>query len=397
MSAARRIVCLMTGSPESSAAALLVKNQGYNISGAFINNKFLSAEENKEQIDSVRQICDKLKVPFHDIKLSKEAWNPMEEAILNDFHNSSTPDIDVLYNQHILFGSAYHHVTEKMQAVGMTTGHYVKSSLPALDWNRHPLHSIQLLRPYDTRKDDTLRVSQIPQKCLEKTMFPLGVVPSETLSIILNSAGLSPKEKNYNLAEKISHHILQKIPKRAGSFVDLETKKFISVFENFHEYCVGQTVDVDGVKYVVSAKDKDNDTIHLVSGADHPSLVSETFFVSLVHWIWQVPYDFYEKHVMSAEFCTSAGTQPISCNLTVGAHNEWCGNDHVIVSTGGNPTGPIVPGQYCAIYKGELCMGSGKILYAGPSEYAMNYAKYAPPKPTGSSWSTILDKNKGIF
>ena len=56
------------------------------------------------------------------------------------------------------------------------------------------ISGIQLLRPYDTRQDDTLKVSQIPQKCLEKTMFPLGVVPSETLPIILKSAGLSSTE-----------------------------------------------------------------------------------------------------------------------------------------------------------------------------------------------------------
>ena len=68
--------------------------------------------------------------------------------------------------------------------------------------------------------------------------------------------------------------------------------------------------------------------------------------------------------------------RPSDCILTVGTTNEYCGNDHVIVSSS-EPIRAVTPGKYIAFYKGEECIGSASIMRQGPSLYAMDYQKYA--------------------
>ena len=132
--------------------------------------------------------------------------------------------------------------------------------------------------------------------------------------------------------------------------------------------------------------------------ADHPSLYTETLFLSLVHWIWHVPYNFYEKQMMNAVFrlCSSRSVSP--CTLTVGMNNESCGNDHVILSSP-KPITNVIPGQFCSLYQGELCLGSGRILRSGPSLYAMNFHKYKQTEQKSSRldlWR-FFDRFRGLM
>ena len=64
------------------------------------------------------------------------------------------------------------------------------------------------------------------------------------------------------------------------------------------------------------------------------------------------------------------------CTLTVGNMNEWCGNDHLILSSPSNPMHAVTPGHFVAFYDAEECIGSAQIQRPDPSEYVMNYHKY---------------------
>ena len=131
-------------------------------------------------------------------------------------------------------------------------------------------------------------------------------------------------------------------------------------------------------------------------GTDHPALYSDTLFTSLAHWIHSVPYKFYEKRTMDCEFRVKMQQSTMQCTLTVGADNEWCGNDHIILSST-CPVKAVAPGHYAVFYKGDECMGSAKILRPGPSQYVMNFnnspSNYrTPTKPSGFTLSTFFKK-----
>lgn len=95
---------------------------------------------------------------------------------------------------------------------------------------------------------------------------------------------------------------------------------------------------------------------------------------------------------MSCSFKTTDSGLPQRCMLTVGAHNEWCGNDHIILSST-KPIRAVTPGNYVAYYKGEECIGSARILRTGPSMYAMNYHQYADLRREGTDNKSSMLKS----
>ena len=94
---------------------------------------------------------------------------------------------------------------------------------------------------------------------------------------------------------------------------------------------------------------------------------------------------------MPCEFRTHKSASPVRCVLTVGASNEYCGNDHIIVSSS-KPIRAVSPGKFIGFYKDDECIGSATIMRPGPSVYAMNYKKYAKKtnkKETKKHWPSF--------
>ena len=109
-----------------------------------------------------------------------------------------------------------------------------------------------------------------------------------------------------------------------------------------------------------------------VDDVEHPALYADTLFTSLVHWTHTVPYHFFKKTMMDVEF-KQTWYKPIhKGTITVGQNHQSCGNDHVILSSS-QPMYAITPGQYCTLYVGEVCHGSGRVIRTGPTLYQMNY------------------------
>lgn len=116
---------------------------------------------------------------------------------------------------------------------------------------------------------------------------------------------------------------------------------------------------------------------------DHPAFYCNTMFLSLAHWNYHTPYDFFQKQMMNSDFKYGNSHQPtIKGVLTIGTNNEYCGNDHLILSSS-QPVFAINPGSHVALYHDEHCIGGALVLRPGASQYALNYRKYRPKQPTG--------------
>ena len=87
--------------------------------------------------------------------------------------------------------------------------------------------------------------------------------------------------------------------------------------------------------------------------------------MSLANWIHRTPYHFYAKdHTIETNYRSQWDLPLMKCSLTLGATSEWC--DHIILSSA-KPLWAVRPGQYCALYQGEECIGSSQVVKAGPS------------------------------
>lgn len=108
----------------------------------------------------------------------------------------------------------------------------------------------------------------------------------------------------------------------------------------------------------------------------HPAFFTNTLFTTTANWTFGTPYRFYhERQMMDTAFKMRVDETLRPCTLTVGNRNEWCGNDHLILSSP-SPMYAVTPGHFVAFYNGEECVGSAQIQRPGPSDFVMNHEKY---------------------
>jgi tRNA-specific 2-thiouridylase len=145
-----RIVAGMSGGVDSSVAALLLKREGHEVIGVFMNNwneEDISGECGAESDwDDVRRVCDKIGIPYYSVDFSKEYKNRVFAYFLSEYEKGRTPNPDVLCNREIKF-SKFLELAEELGADNIATGHFARVS--AEDG------AYKLLRAIDANKDQT--------------------------------------------------------------------------------------------------------------------------------------------------------------------------------------------------------------------------------------------------
>lgn len=170
----------MSGGLDSSVAAALLKEQGYDCVGVYLNlwadPTDFSSEESKKfpqnkccsiaSLMTARSICQKLEIPFYSINLEGEFREKVVESFLDGFRKGETPNPCVTCNKTIKFGAFF----MKMQELGcdyLATGHYVKIE-------KNKAGKFALYRSNDMSKDQSYFLYNLNQEKLSQLLFPLG-------------------------------------------------------------------------------------------------------------------------------------------------------------------------------------------------------------------------------
>ena len=145
-----RIVIGMSGGVDSSVAALLLKQQGYDVVGVFMKN-WEEKDENgtctaAEDWEDVQAVCDKIDIPYYSVNFAKEYYDRVFSYFLDEYRKGRTPNPDVLCNREIKF-KAFLDYAMKLGAEKMATGHFVRSEVR----DGHPV----LLKGDDPNKDQS--------------------------------------------------------------------------------------------------------------------------------------------------------------------------------------------------------------------------------------------------
>ena len=129
---AKRVVVGMSGGVDSTVSALLLKNRGFEVVGAFMRNwdgidetGVCTADADCEMAESVAK---KLGIKFHVVNLVKEYWNEVFSELLDDYKQGLTPNPDVLCNSRVKFDHFYHHAVNNIECDAIATGHYAQNS-----------------------------------------------------------------------------------------------------------------------------------------------------------------------------------------------------------------------------------------------------------------------------
>ena len=164
-----KIIVGMSGGVDSSVSALLLKQQGFDVEGLFMKNW---EEDDTEEYCSAavdladaRQVCDRLDIPLHTVNFSSDYWDRVFEYFLHEYRSGRTPNPDIICNREIKFKAFLDHA-KTLGARRIATGHYVRS--------RNQNNNAQLLKGFDSNKDQSYFLYALNQYQISHALFPIG-------------------------------------------------------------------------------------------------------------------------------------------------------------------------------------------------------------------------------
>ena len=191
-------VCIgLSGGVDSSVAALLLKQQGYDVFALFMQNWHDASTtlhgdcEWEEDRFVAEMVARKIGIPFYLVDLSKEYRQRVVDYMFDEYEKGRTPNPDVLCNREIKF-DAFLKCAEKLGADFVATGHYCrKETVEGPDGS--PVHRI--LAGNDPNKDQSYFLCQLSQEQLAKAMFPIGDIVKPEVRRLAHEADLPSADK----------------------------------------------------------------------------------------------------------------------------------------------------------------------------------------------------------
>ncbi|XP_074128203.1 mitochondrial tRNA-specific 2-thiouridylase 1 isoform X1 [Sminthopsis crassicaudata] len=393
----RRVACAVSGGVDSAVAALLLRRRGYEVTGVFMRN-WDSLDERgacsaDRDCEDAARTCGVLGIPFRQVSFVKEYWHDVFTDFLSEYEKGRTPNPDVLCNKHIKFRAFFRYAVEQLGAEAMATGHYARTSLEdddvfaqkyvprprGLFRNRFEVRNpVKLLQGADTAKDQTFFLSQVSQEALSRTIFPLGGLTKDFVKKIAAENGLRhvlQRKESMGICfigkRHLESFLLQYLRPRPGNFVSIEDHKVLGTHQGCFLFTLGQGAKIGGLRdpwYVVE-KDLGSGDVLVAPGPDHPALYREVLRTGRVHWIAEEPparlvHDkMMECHVRWRHQMALA-----PCVLTLN-------QDGSVWVTAVKPMKALATGQFAVFYKGDECLGSGKIMRLGPSAYTLQLGR----------------------
>ena len=191
-------VCIgLSGGVDSSVAALILKQQGYDVFGLFMQNWHDASTtlhgdcEWEEDRFVAEMVARKVGIPFYFVDLSKEYRQRVVDYMFDEYEKGRTPNPDVLCNREIKF-DAFLKCAEKLGADSVATGHYCRKET-MVDENGKEIHRI--LAGADPNKDQSYFLCQLTQEQLSKAMFPIGDILKPEVRRIAHEADLPSADK----------------------------------------------------------------------------------------------------------------------------------------------------------------------------------------------------------
>ena len=372
-----RIVVGMSGGVDSSVAAWLLKQKGYEVVGLFMKNW---EDDDDDEYCSSRQdwldaasVADVIGIEIEAVNFAAEYRERVFAEFLREYSAGRTPNPDVLCNAEIKFKAFLDHALA-LGAQRIATGHYAR--IRSID-GRH-----ELLRAVDDSKDQSYFLHRLSQDQLARTLFPLGELRKTEVRAIAQRIGLSNAAKRDStgicfIGERPFRAFLGRyLPTQPGpirapdgrvlgehvglSFYTLGQRKGIGI---------GGTQDGTGGPWFVARKDLPANTLWVVQGHDHPWLLTDRLIADSPAWVGPAPEP---GRRLSAR--TRYRQSDAAC-VVLDADNRRLELGFE------QPQWAVTPGQSAVLYDGEVCLGGAVIEAAG----AAGMAQHRPVPSTTAS------------
>jgi len=352
----KKVVVGMSGGVDSSVAALLLKQQGYDVIGIFMKNWDEKDEFGvctaEQDFADVRKVCNQIGIPYYTVNFEKEYWDRVFTYFLDEYRKGRTPNPDVLCNKEIKFG-AFLDYALKIGTDYIATGHYARVE--------NINGEFRLLKGVDSNKDQSYFLCMLNQYQLSKVIFPLGNMTKKEVRKIASDVGLHTAIKKDStgicfIGEKKFKEFLENyLPAQPGEIRSV-SGELLGKHDGLMFYTLGQRKGLgiggtpSGEPWFVVKKDVKNNILYVAQGRNNPALYSNSLEASNVNWISGKAPE--RDFVCTAKFRYRQADQEVYVRLIDG---NRC---RVEFTT---PQRAITPGQFVVLYQDEVCLGGGII------------------------------------
>jgi len=326
----KRVVIGLSGGVDSSVAAYILKEQGYEVIGLFMKNwhdDSVTISDECPWLDDSNDamlVADKLGIPFQTVDLSVEYKERIVDYMFDEYEHGRTPNPDVLCNREIKF-DVFMKLALELGADFVATGHYCRKGTIS----KNGKDVFQLLAGKDNNKDQSYFLCQLSQEQLAKTLFPIGELTKPEVREIATKLDLVTADKKDSQGlcfigkVKLPDFLQQQLKPKEGVIVEIPQEKeiynqktpmfssekerlaylsrkieysiadgeIVGKHQGAHYFTKGQRrgLAVGGTiepLFVIDTDVKDN-VIYTGQGKSHPGLYRKALFVTNdeMHWI----------------------------------------------------------------------------------------------------------------
>ena len=326
----KRVVVGLSGGVDSSVAAYLLQQQGYEVIGLFMKNwhddSVTISNECPwlEDSNDALLVAEKLGIPFQTVDLSEQYKEKIVDYMFNEYEKGRTPNPDVLCNREIKF-DVFMKIAMSLDADYVATGHYCQKSEIEVDGKT----VYQLKAGADINKDQSYFLCQLSQEQLAKALFPIGNLTKPEVREIAAEMDLITAEKKDSQGlcfigkVRLPEFLQQKLQPKEGVIVQIdknhpvyqsiqpeglsleerlafeankikytpEMGKVVGKHQGAHYFTIGQRkgLNVGGTTdpLFIIATDVETNTIYTGLTSQHPGLFRKALFIanSELHWV----------------------------------------------------------------------------------------------------------------
>lgn len=361
-----RVVVGMSGGVDSSVAALLLKEQGYDVIGIFMKN-WDDTDENgvctaTEDYEDVIRVCNQIGIPYYAVNFEKQYWDKVFTYFLDEYKAGRTPNPDVMCNKEIKFKAFLEHAVN-LGADYLATGHYAQVTFRDGEY--------KMLRGHDENKDQTYFLNQLSQAQLEKVMFPIGHLEKAKVREIAKEANLATAAKKDStgicfIGERNFKEFLgQYLPAQPGNMETFEGE-VKGRHDGLMYYTIGQRhglgIGGSGEPWFSLGKDLKRNVLYVGQGFHNEKLYSDSITATNVNWVSNRPKE--SQFECTAKFRYRQEDHKVTVHLLEG-------NEVKVVFH--EPIRAVTPGQAAVFYLGDECLGGGTIDKVFKDEKILDY------------------------
>lgn len=334
----KRVAVGMSGGVDSSVAAVLLQKEDYEVVG--ITFRFTEDFDEKDAI----LVCEKLGIEHHVIDYRKEFKEKVIDKFIDDYKMGITPNPCVMCNRYVKLNFLYEQMI-KHNCDYMATGHYAKQ----VDG--------KLYKSADQNKDQTYFLCEMTKEQLSSILFPLeGIDKAKVREIAEENNLINASKKDSTdvcfINNNFKDYIKENISDNKGDVIDVSTNKKVGEHGGLFRYTIGQRrgLNIGGNtdRMFVVGKNIEKNILYVAIGSDSNYLTSNSCLLE--------DANLFSNDIsltnLTAKFRYRQNEIPVNIELM---------DDNKILVSYPEGIKSVTPGQVCAIYDGNYCVGGGVI------------------------------------